>query len=196
MELLLIRHAEPVRVESATGIADPPLTAAGRSQADRLAGWLSVETIDHVCTSPLRRAEETAAPIAAARDLVAEVIPGLAEFDAEASSYIPMEELKATGDPRLAAMVEGRWEELGSQVDPEVFRAEVVATVTGVARDHPGRKVAVVCHGAVINAYLGDVIGTPRLLWFEPRYTSVSRVAVSRAGIRSVLSVNEVAHLR
>jgi probable phosphoglycerate mutase len=48
----------------------------------------------------------------------------------------------------------------------------------------------------VINAYLGDVIGTPRLLWFEPGYTSVSRVFVSRSGIRSVETVNESAHLR
>lgn len=178
-------------MESATGIADPPLTDTGREQARRLAEWLKDERLDHIVVSPLRRARETAAPLAEQFGLEPEVIAALAEFDAEASSYIPMAELRATRDPRLRAMTEGRWEELGSMVEPEAFRADVIAALDGVAAAHPGQRVAVVCHGAVINVYLGDVIGTPRLLWFEPRYASVSRVLISRDGVRSVESVNE-----
>jgi len=191
VHLLLIRHGETTRVESATGIADPPLTDTGREQARRLAEWLKDERLDHIVVSPLRRARETAAPLAEQFGLEPEVIAALAEFDAEASSYIPMAELRATRDPRLRAMTEGRWEELGSMVEPEAFRADVIAALDGVAAAHPGQRVAVVCHGAVINVYLGDVIGTPRLLWFEPRYASVSRVLISRDGVRSVESVNE-----
>ena len=191
MHLLLIRHGETTRVDSETGIADPPLTDNGREQARRLAEWLKDERLDHIVVSPLRRARETAAPLAERFGLEPEVIAKLAEFDAEASSYIPMEELRATRDPRLRAMTEGRWEELGSMVEPETFRSDIIAALDGVATAHPGQRVAVVCHGAVINVYLGDVIGTPRLLWFEPRYASVSRVLISRDGIRSVESVNE-----
>jgi probable phosphoglycerate mutase len=196
VQLLLIRHGETVRVESETGIADPPLTDAGHHQARRLAAWLEAEHLDHLAVSPLRRARETAVALTDRFGLEPEVIPGLAEFDAAASSYIPMEELRRTRDPRLRAMTEGRWDEFGSVVEPEAFRRTVVTALDGLAGSHPGQQVAVVCHGAVINAYLGDVIGTPRLLWFEPRYTSVSRVFVSRGGIRSVESVNESAHLR
>ena len=196
MQLLLIRHGETVRVESETGIADPPLTDVGHDQARRLADWLVAEHPDHLAVSPLRRARQTAAALSDRFGLEPEVIPELAEFDAESSSYIPMEELKRTRDPRLRAMTEGRWDEFGSVVDPEAFRATVVGALDGLVGAHPGETVAVVCHGAVINAYLGDVIGVPRLLWFEPRYTSVSRVLVSRGGIRSVESVNESAHLR
>lgn len=196
MRLLLIRHGEARRVESETGIADPPLTETGHQQARRLAAWLKAEQIDHVAVSPLRRAGQTAAPMADQFGLEPEVIPALAEFDAGASSYIPMEELRATRDPRLHAMIEGRWGELGSLAEPEGFRRSVVAALDGLAGSHPGAQVAVVCHGAVINAYLGDVIGTPRFLWFEPHYTSISRVLVSRTGIRSIESVNESAHLR
>lgn len=191
MHLLLIRHGETTRVDSETGIADPPLTDNGRDQARRLAEWLKDERLDHIVVSPLRRARETAAPLADRFGLEPEVITNLAEFDAEASSYIPMEELRATRDPRLNAMTEGRWEELGSMVEPEAFRSDIIGALDGVAAAHPGQRVAVVCHGAVINVYLGDVIGTPRLLWFEPRYASVSRVLISRDGIRSVESVNE-----
>jgi 2,3-bisphosphoglycerate-dependent phosphoglycerate mutase len=196
VDLLLIRHAEPVRIEAETGIADPPLTEAGVEQARRLAAWLAAERIDHIATSPLQRARQTAEPVAEHFGLEPETVEGIAEFDAEASSYIPMEEMRANRDPRLAAMVEGRWEELGSMVEPEAFRAGAVSTIDGIAAAHPGRRVAVVCHGAVINVYLGDVIGTDRLLWFEPHYTSISRVVISRGGIRSVRSVNEAAHLR
>lgn len=198
MHLLLIRHAAPNRVESDSGVADPGLTAAGIEQAARLAAWLGDEAsgVDHLYTSPLRRAMETAAPLADRFGLTPRVVDGLAEFDAGSSNYIPMEDLRAEGDERFAALVDGRWDELGSTVDPVSFRAEAAATVDGIAGAHPGERVAVVCHGAVINAYLGDVIGTPRLLWFEPRYTSISRVLVSRAGIRTVESVNESAHLR
>jgi hypothetical protein len=32
-------------------------------------------------------------------------------------------------------------------------------------------------------------------LWFDPGYTSLSRVAASRAGVRSVVTLNETAHL-
>ena len=56
--------------------------------------------------------------------------------------------------------------------------------------------MAAVCHGGVINVALGSVLGIPQPLWFEPGYTSVSRMLASRAGIRSVASLNELAHLQ
>ena len=39
------------------------------------------------------------------------------------------------------------------------------------------------------------VLGLDRVLYFEPDYTSISRVLVSRAGTRSIRSLNETAHL-
>jgi len=196
VQLILIRHAETRRVEAETGPADPGLTEAGHDQARRLAGWLGeTEPLDHIASSPLLRARQTAEPIGERFGLALQVVPELAEFDSGASTYIPMEEMKATGHPRLRAMLEGRWGELGDSMDPVAFRRSVVVSLDGIAAANPGQSVAVVCHGAVINAYLGDVIGTPRLLWFEPRYTSLHRVLVSRDGIRSVQSINEVVHL-
>ena len=196
MLLLLIRHGETERVELESGVADPPLTATGHDQARRLADWLADhERIDHLVTSPLLRARQTTAPVAKRLGREAEVVMSLAEFDAGSNSYIPMEEMRATRDPRFRAMVEGRWDELGSTIDPEDFRRIAVATLDGLAADHRGQTVAVICHGAIINAYLGAVIGTSRLLWFEPRYTSLHRVLVSSGGVRSVETLNELPHL-
>ena len=195
MDLLLIRHAEPERIVDAEGPADPPLQARGLAQAEHLAAWLADETIDAVWSSPMRRALETAAPVASTHGVEVVVDDELAEFDREATSYIPIEELKATNDERWIAMVEGRLEDW--EGNAELFRAAVVGAVERVIAANAGpRVVAVVCHGGVINNYVGHVLGIERPLWFEPRYTSITRIAASRSGIRSVVSLNETAHLR
>jgi 2,3-bisphosphoglycerate-dependent phosphoglycerate mutase len=111
---------------------------------------------------------------------------GLAEYDKDASSYIPVEELKAANDPR--------WSQLPER--PEEFQAEVVAAVERVVAAHPGQRVAVVCHGGVVNAYTGHVLGIDDPLFFLPEYTSISRVFANSTGIRSIHTLNESAHLR
>jgi 2,3-bisphosphoglycerate-dependent phosphoglycerate mutase len=196
MDLLLVRHAEPVRTPagSVTGPADPGLTPLGFDQAERLAAWLACEPIDAVLSSPMRRARETAQPLAAALGCEVEIVDGLIEYDSTSADYIPMEELQATNDPRWLAMVEGRWEELGA--DPaHVFKARVAQCVDDIVDRFPGRRVAAVCHGGVVNCALAAVLDIDRYLWFEPHYTSISRVIASRSGIRSVVSINERAHL-
>jgi broad specificity phosphatase PhoE len=197
MDLLLVRHAEPVRIgpeESGGEPVDPPLTGRGANQAARLAGWLAAEPVDHVVSSPLRRATETAAPIAAEHGLAVEVLPDLREYDAAADHYIPVEELRETKDDRWQAMVEGRWEEYGGE-NPEHFRDRIGPQIDGVIDAHPGETVVVVCHGGVINVYLAALLGLSHHLWFDPAYTSLSRVRASRGGARSLASLNETAHL-
>lgn len=195
MDLLLIRHGLPERIEGAEGPADPILTPEGRHQADRLAEWLAHEHLDHLVSSTLRRAQETATPVGARMGLDVELVQGLSEFDADADTYIPIEELRAARDPRFYALVEGRWDELGSSHDPASFAEVVVETVEEVIGRFPSKRVAVVCHGGVINMYLAHVLGIDRPLWFDPGYTSITRVVASRSGPRTVVSVNETAHL-
>jgi broad specificity phosphatase PhoE len=195
VELLWVRHGEPERIASGSGVpADPALTARGREQAERLAAWLAFERIDAVLSSPQRRAIETASPIARAHDLDVRVVPGLVEYDATSDSYIPMEELRATNDPHLQAMYEGRWEEFGAE-STETFRARVAATLDEIVDRNAGRRVVAVCHGGVINVACAVTLGLDRHLWFEPHYTSLTRMVASRTGVRSLASLNERAHL-
>jgi probable phosphoglycerate mutase len=191
MDLLLIRHALPVRIEGGDGPADPELSDEGWTQAGALGAWLADEPIEAIIASPLRRARETAEPLATLLDVEVGTVDGLAEFDRNAPWYIPIEELKANDDPRWHAMLRGEWD-----LDPEEFRANVVAAVDGIIADHPGRTVAAVCHGGTINAYLSAMLGLDQLMFFFPDYTSVSRVRASRDGSRSLVSVNETGHLR
>jgi probable phosphoglycerate mutase len=196
MELLLIRHAQPLRIDDpGDRPADPELTDRGRDQAARLGRWLAPERIDAVWSSTQRRALETAAPIAAGRGLTVVEERELCEYDRDTSTYVPLEELKAERDPRWFALAEGRWQEVFG-TDPESFRARIVSAVEAIVADNPGRRVAVVCHGGVINAYAGHVLGIDRPLWFDPGYASITRVFAQRDGVRSVHTLNEHPHLR
>ena len=197
MDLLVVRHAEPVRITAEEGggrPVDPVLTERGRDQATRLAQWLRHERVDHVVSSPLARAHQTAAPLAAFHGLEVEIIDGLREYDSESDSYIPVEELKASKDPRWDAMVRGDWQSFGGE-SPDRFRARIVAHMDDLIEAHPGQTVVVVCHGGVVNTFLGSILDIARPLWFDPIYTSISRVRASSSGIRSVASVNEAGHL-
>ena len=188
MELLLIRHALPVRVDegSVEGPADPALAELGHRQAGALAEWLAGEPIDALWCSPMRRAVETAAPLAERLGLEVQLDEGVAEYDRDSASYIPIEELKAANDPR--------WYQVPEQ--PEHFRAVVVEAVERIVAAHPGQRVAVVCHGGVVNAYTGHVLGIEDPLFFLPAYTSISRVFAASTGERSIASLNEAGHLR
>ena len=195
MELLWVRHGEPERIAPGTGVrADPALTARGAEQAQRLADWLAFEPIDAIVCSPLRRAVDTAAPIATSLGIEIEVVDDLIEYDNNSDHYIPMEEMRLNKDERWQAMVDGRWDEFGADL-PDVFRARIDAVTTALIARFPGQRIVAVCHGGVINVALGSVLGIGRPLWFEPGYTSVSRMIASRTGVRSVASLNELAHL-
>lgn len=194
MELILIRHGEPVKIVDARGPADPSLAERGHKQAARLAEYLGTEPVGAVWSSPMVRARETAAPLAAILGVAVVVDSELAEYDREATSYIPIEELKANKDERWMAMVEGAYEDSG--VDPLAFKQGVVTAMEHIITANPGGSVAVVCHGGVINAYLAHILGIDRALWFEPKYTSIHRVLASRRGDRTLLALNETAHLR
>ncbi|MEM9039837.1 MAG: histidine phosphatase family protein [Actinomycetota bacterium] len=195
MELVLVRHALPVRRELSEGVADPPLAPDGFRQAEHLAQYLSSETVDAAYVSPLQRARQTAAPLEEVHGLTAVVEPDVAEFDRISSEYVPAEELKAANDPRWQAMLAGEWD--GDEPRHE-FEQRVVEAVERIVTEHRGQRVAIVCHGGVINAYLSHVLGISNDLggFFYPNYTSIHRVAAASSGERSIVTINETSHLR
>lgn len=196
MELLLIRHALPLRVELSSGRADPPLSDDGVAQAARLADYLAEERIDAVYASPLRRARQTADPIATAHGLDVRESPGVAEWDQNSPEYVPVEELRAANDPRWQALLDGTWD---SDEPEDEFHARVYSTVERIVAEHRGERVAISCHGGVINSYLARILGLTGEAtrgFFYPNYTSIHRVAAATSGERSIVTVNETAHLR
>lgn len=191
-----MRHGRPVRLEpTGEGPADPPLTPEGREQAERAAAWLAREPVDHIVTSPSRRARETAAPLAERLGRDPEVVQAVSEFDARADGYIPFEQLREASEEHWRAMVSGSWRGIDGWDEPDAFRARVVEGLEAVIARFPGQRVVTFTHAGTTNAFLGHVLGIERLLWFYPGYASISRVVAARTGERSIVSVNETAHL-
>lgn len=191
MELIIIRHGRPERIENADGaVADPELTAVGHDQAAAMAAWMKAERLDEIYVSPMARARQTSAPLESAFDIEATVVNGVREFDDGESAYIPMEEMKADKEAWKAFLAEN---ESKTRDD---FRAEVLTSLNEITASNRGKKVAVVCHGGVINTYAADVLGLGGAMFFNPHYSSINRFMVASSGERSVVSLNDCGHLR
>lgn len=192
MQLLLVRHALPLRSEHGEG-SDPDLSEEGLAQIERLPKALDRFPISRVVSSPQRRAVQTAEPVAAARGLAVEIDDRFAEYDRDLPLYIPVEQIRQEMPEEWARLAQGH---LPSAVDEDAFLARVRAAVDDlVAAVDPEDTVAVFSHGGVINVLLHQILGTARLLSFPVDYASVTRLLFSRSGQATVAGVNGVEHV-
>ena len=124
------------------------------------------------------------------------LIDDVAEWDRNSNEYVPVEELKATNDPRWQAMLRGEWNVPEESADD--FNKRTIGAVDKLIDLHSGHRIAIVCHGGVINAYLTYILGLSNYQqgFFYPNYTSIHRVAAARSGERSIVTINETSHLR
>lgn len=194
MELILVRHGRPERVERVESVAaDPPLSDLGRAQAEEVGRFLAARGVDVVVSSPLRRAHQTAEPLAAMVGLGVEVVDGLAEVDASRPTYVPTEEMAREDRARWLDIARNPEQVLGA--DPGAFLVRVRSAADELIVANPGATVVAFAHVGVINAVLSGLLHTPRAMPFAFAYCSISRVHAARDGWRSVTSINETGHL-
>jgi broad specificity phosphatase PhoE len=189
MQLLVIRHALPLRSEAGEG-SDPELSEDGIEQAKRLPDALARFPIARLVSSPQRRALQTAQPVADALGLAVDVDERLAEYDRDLTHYVPIEE---ASQEDLQRLIDGH---LPGGVDEDAFIARVKAGVKDIV-DTAGHDdtVALFSHGGVINALVHDIMKTERLLCVQVDYAGVTRLLVSRDGKLGVASVNGTEHV-
>jgi probable phosphoglycerate mutase len=218
VELVLIRHAQPMWVHDGLNVTDPPLTELGRRQAEQLADRLAGEHFDEILVSPLRRARETAAPILhrLGRDEV--VAPWLEEIRDPAWHGTPAEKAAAAYEELRRRPVERRWDGLvdGEPVSEFVDRIRVGAGLflaeRGVRRvEHelpvwriaePGARIALVAHAGTNSVTICHLLGLQPTPWewdrFVLRHASVSvleALPVHEAYTFSLTTLSDVAHL-
>src|ERR1700744_227408 len=192
MQVLLVRHALPLRSEPGEG-SDPNLSEEGLAQVKRLPEALARFPISRVVSSPQRRAVQTAEPVAAARQLVIDIDDRFAEYDRDLPFYVPIEQIRRENPKEWERLAQGH---LPSAVDEVAFLARVRAAVDAlVAAADPEDTVAVFSHGGVINVLLHEILGTARLLSFPVDYASVTRLLFSRSGQATVAAVNTTEHV-
>ena len=192
MQVLLIRHALPLRSEVGEG-SDPELAVDGWEQARRLPVALERFTISRLVSSPQRRAFQTAEPLAAALGRTVEIDERLAEYDRGMSHYVPLEQVRAERPKDWARMAQGQ---LPDAVDAAAFTARARSALTDIvaAADHRD-TLAVFTHGGVINVLLHDILGTAQPLSFPIDYASVTHLRHSRVGSFTVAGVNGIEHV-
>lgn len=197
-ELILVRHAEPDhRAARTNGAAwDPPLSERGRQQAMRLAMRLRRAEVERIYTSTARVALETAALLAAAKDLPMIRTPQLqgVRFHSGSLNGASGDPSKMTADVTLRFINQPRWDSLRGFESSRDFRHRAVQTVESIISRHTGERIVLVTHESVINAYLSMVLDIGRDMFFLPEYTSLSTLRVLRDAY-GVQSINDQAHL-
>jgi probable phosphoglycerate mutase len=154
--LILVRHGQSTYNAQARlqGQADPPLSEAGRREAELLKPALAGFAEERVVTSDLRRARETAAllgyPNAILSPLFREIDVG--EWAGRSLSEFPKDSEPAWRGGPLKAPDGESWDELEARVADALD--ELIAA---------GGTWLVVCHGGVVRAALSHVTGaSPR----------------------------------
>ena len=149
--------------------ADPPLSATGRRQAERLAERVRRAGAKAIYSSPYRRAVETARI--------------LGDHVREDARLVEIElELREDNS-------------LDFKETPTSVLERMRAAIDDIVEAHPGEHVVVVTHGVALMAYISDVLRLePGQLRLLPYFTSVS-VIRALGDRRMVGGIADTSHL-
>jgi probable phosphomutase (TIGR03848 family) len=162
--LLLIRHGEnefTKKHKLAGYIPDVHLNERGQSQARALADALKEVPIKAIYTSPLERAVETAAPIAAARKLEVQIEPRLIETNVGRWQGRSLASLRLQKHWKVVQSAPSR----AQFPEGETFyacQARVVSALDSVSSKYkPQEIVACIFHADPIKLAVAHYIGLP-----------------------------------
>src|SRR5438270_3933958 len=160
--LFLVRHAQSTwnETDRVQGQADPPLSELGREQARRLADRLGRRRWAGFYTSDLKRAAQTAQPVAAVLEMQPVVMSELREIHLGAWEGLTKEE--------IVERYPGQWEQWTSEPNYDAvpggegaaaFEQRAAAVIAEIMSRHESGDVLVVTHGGVIQVALGQAVG-------------------------------------
>ena len=181
IKLILIRHAEvEVRYQKVFGGAvDMDLSPRGHEQAATLARFLGTRPFDALFASPMKRVQQTLAPLLQNGVPRPRILPGLREVDFGdwtghgwdairekfgVSAFTWLEQLERGTIPNAENVV--------------TYRERVAGCLKEILSMQSGKNVAVFCHGGVIRMMLSILLELPlpRMSAFEIEYASVSEI--------------------
>ncbi|MFC5478023.1 histidine phosphatase family protein [Massilia suwonensis] len=202
--IVLIRHGETAwnAERRLQGHLDIDLNEEGQRQARALAASLAQEHFDVLVSSDLARASQTAKALGDVSGLPLYIDGRLRERCYGGFEGLLYADIAARYPEEFAA-----WQarEVDAPLPPgqnrgETFREfyeRVTSAVLGWAEDNPGKSLAIVAHGGVLEciyrAALGLPLETPRD--FKVLNASINRFMV-QDGKLELVSWGEVAHLR
>ena len=218
MRFTLVRHAQPEWLRDGLNVDNPTLTALGRTQADQLGERFRGTAVDHLLVSTMRRAHETAEPIAAALGVEPEPCEWLPEIGTPVWEGTPAEHVVEIFRNQRARPVDELWDGLeggetfhdfhrrvthGLQEFMDRNKAERVHDHPALWRmAEPDRHVVIVAHGGTNAVVIGYLLGIQPVPWEWERFVSYHASAstlqpmdVSGRHAYSLARFSDVAHL-
>jgi broad specificity phosphatase PhoE len=179
--LYLIRHGEVEKTYHRVfgGRIDMDLSPLGHEQVRALAKFLRAAPPDILYASPMRRVQQTLAPLAEQTGLKPVLMDGLREVDFGAWTGLSWEEVQqkhgVSAYTWLHQLEDGTIER--AETVPE-FRERVAICINQVLAEASGKTVAVICHGGVIRMLLSILFDLPfrKMSIFEIEYASVTKI--------------------
>jgi len=162
-DLLLVRHGQTAwnQEERFRGRMDLPLTEPGKRRAHALAAHIASHYQPAaIYSSPLRRAVETAEPIAASLRLAVQPSEGLLDIDFGDLTGLSLQEAQRAFPEIYQAWMETphtvRFPSGESLID---VRARGAAYVCEICQQHPNQQVVLVTHSVMLRVLFCYLLG-------------------------------------
>jgi len=182
--LYLVRHGEQLDAEH--GMPDGPLSPRGRRQAELLGERLGGVPFDHAWHSPLQRAAETAAIIAAKMPAL-EPEPSALLFDCIPSGPAP----------ETPKVYEGFFGSV-TEAQIEAGSAQMADAAAEFLRSHrEDRHDLLITHNFVIAWLVREALGAPDWRWLSINQANCGLTVLTQKSGRpwSLMVHNDLAHL-
>jgi probable phosphoglycerate mutase len=190
----LIRHGEKdaderLMVGRTRGIH---LSSRGQEQAAAIAERLRECRIQHVFSSPLERARETAAPLARVRGVEVQLLEGLHEYDFGEWTGMSQDELRTIPEWQNFNSFRSATRPPGGEAMLEV-QERFVREMVRLRAAYPNDEVALVSHGDPLRAAVCYFVGMPLDLYqrIEINVASISVLTLDQHGVQLV-RLNEI----
>ena len=198
MLIFLVRHAESTwnSQKKIQGQKDPPLSTYGKREARLLGKRFKELSFDAVCSSPQKRALETARTIMGKKADIS-VDTDLCEINLgkwEGKTLFQIR--KQYGDKFDRWAVRPDRIPIPGGEDFKAFVRRVKKAMRKIEKSHPDGNVLIVGHGGVISTYVTIVLNIkPIDVWcVTVKNASVTIVEV-KDGLRRLVTFNDVSHL-
>lgn len=181
--LLLVRHAEvEVRYHKIFGgKIDMNLSPRGHEQAHILAKFLRTKKFNAIYASPMKRVQQTLAPLLTNGAPPQTIMPDLREVDFGDWTGLNWEQVCE----KFKLLTHEWLDHIERGVAPNgengpQFRARVEPCLREIIKKHPGEIVGIFCHGGVIRMILAILLKIPlaRTNMFEIEYAGTTQIAL------------------
>ena len=181
--LFLLRHGEVEERYHRVfgGRIDMELSPRGHEQSAALAAYLQRKELHSIYASPMKRVQQTLAPLATDFPRPAVVFEDLREVDFGDWTGLGWDQIRRHYQVNAFDWLH-RIEQaaIPNAESGQTFRARVEPCLQTILARHPGENVAVFCHGGVIRMCLAILLNWPlsKMAVFEIEYASVTHIDI------------------